>query len=76
MTISLTQTSVAQAICSALNNIPSVLILSQDAFYNKHSPEEVARAFNSDFDFGELWPGRGLPQIIPIRSTWGSLLNV
>lgn len=44
----------ARAICKGLNNIPTVLILSQDAFYKQHSPEEIKQAFNNDFDFGEL----------------------
>lgn len=37
---------------SALNHIPTVLILSQDAFYKQHSPEEIKQAYNNDFDFG------------------------
>lgn len=44
---------------SALNHIPTVLILSQDAFYKRHSEEEIQQAHNNDFDFGEL---RGGPQ--------------
>lgn len=39
---------------SALNHIPTVLILSQDAFYKRHSEEEIQQAYNNDFDFGEL----------------------
>lgn len=46
------QTSVARAILSALNYIPTVLILSQDSFYNAHSPEEVELAFKNDLDLG------------------------
>lgn len=30
-----------------------MLILSQDAFYNHHTEEEIAVAMNNDFDFGE-----------------------
>lgn len=48
------QTSVAKAIMSALDHIPTVLILSQDAFYKKHTQEEIEQAYNNDFDFGEL----------------------
>ncbi|GMK55938.1 hypothetical protein CspeluHIS016_0209940 [Cutaneotrichosporon spelunceum] len=45
------KTSVARAICKGLNNIPTVLILSQDAFYKHHTPEEIQQAMNNDFDF-------------------------
>ncbi|RSH85620.1 Uridine kinase [Saitozyma podzolica] len=44
------KTSVARAILSALNNIPTVLILSQDSFYRHHTPEEIQQAFNNDLD--------------------------
>nr|XP_019044985.1 uridine kinase [Kwoniella bestiolae CBS 10118]OCF23915.1 uridine kinase [Kwoniella bestiolae CBS 10118] len=44
------KTSVARAILSALNYVPTVLILSQDAFYCAHTPEEVELAFNNDLD--------------------------
>ncbi|WWD02096.1 uridine kinase [Kwoniella europaea PYCC6329] len=44
------KTSVARAILSALNYIPTVLILSQDAFYCAHTPEEIELAFNNDLD--------------------------
>lgn len=37
---------------SALNNIPTVLILSQDSFYKHHTPEEIQQAFNNDLDLG------------------------
>jgi hypothetical protein len=47
------KTSVARAILSALGYIPTVLILSQDAFYRAHSPEELELAFKSDLDLGE-----------------------
>jgi hypothetical protein len=46
------QTSVARAILSALDYIPTVLILSQDAFYRKHTQEEIDLAFKSDLDLG------------------------
>lgn len=29
-----------------------MLILSQDAFYKYHTPEEIEQAFNNDLDFG------------------------
>ncbi|WVR09380.1 uridine kinase [Kwoniella sp. DSM 27419] len=44
------KTSVARAILSALNYIPTVLILSQDSFYCAHSPEEIELAFKNDLD--------------------------
>lgn len=47
------QTSVARAILSALDHIPTVLILSQDAFYRKHTPEEIKLAFQNDLDLGK-----------------------
>lgn len=50
--IHLFQTSVARSILSALNNIPTVLILSQDSFYQQHSPEEIEMAFKNDLDLG------------------------
>lgn len=46
------QTSVARAILSALDHIPTVLILSQDAFYRKHNEEEIKLAFQNDLDLG------------------------
>ena len=49
------KTSVARAILSSLGYIPTVLILSQDAFYKFHSPEELEMAFRSDLDLGELY---------------------
>ncbi|BEI84761.1 hypothetical protein CcaverHIS002_0501620 [Cutaneotrichosporon cavernicola] len=45
------KTSVARAICKGLNNIPTVLILSQDAFYKYHTQEDIQQAMNNDFDF-------------------------
>ncbi|BEJ08138.1 hypothetical protein CcaverHIS641_0502230 [Cutaneotrichosporon cavernicola] len=47
-------TSVARAICKGLNNIPTVLILSQDAFYKYHTQEDIQQAMNNDFDFERL----------------------
>ncbi|WWD19289.1 uridine kinase [Kwoniella shandongensis] len=44
------KTSVARAILSALNYVPTVLILSQDSFYNAHTDEEIELAFNNDLD--------------------------
>ncbi|ODN85473.1 uridine kinase [Cryptococcus wingfieldii CBS 7118] len=44
------KTSVARAILSALDYIPTVLILSQDAFYYAHTPEQLELAFNNDLD--------------------------
>ena len=43
----------ARSILSALNYIPTVLILSQDAFYNEHTPEELELAFRNELDVGE-----------------------
>ena len=51
------QTSVARAILSALNYVPTVLILSQDSFYNQHTPEEVESAFKNELDLGESLAG-------------------
>ncbi len=31
-----------------------MLILSQDAFYKRHTQEEIDQAMNNDFDFGKL----------------------
>ncbi|WRT68654.1 uridine kinase [Kwoniella shivajii] len=44
------KTSVARAILSALNYVPTVLILSQDSFYCAHTDEEIEMAFNNDLD--------------------------
>ncbi|WVF67596.1 uridine kinase [Kwoniella sp. CBS 6097] len=44
------KTSVARAILSALNYVPTVLILSQDSFYCAHTAEEIELAFNNDLD--------------------------
>jgi len=66
------KTSVARAILSALGYIPTVLILSQDAFYRAHTPEELELAFKSDLDLGDLLGekilGNHLLQIIPTLS--------
>lgn len=48
------KTSVARAILNSLGYIPTVLILSQDAFYNAHSEEEIELVFKNDLDLGEL----------------------
>jgi uridine kinase len=48
------QTSVARAILQQLDHIPTVLILSQDSFYRRHTPEEIKLAFDNDLDLGEL----------------------
>ncbi|TFY70473.1 hypothetical protein EVG20_g2532 [Dentipellis fragilis] len=45
------KTHVARQIVRSLGSIPTVIILSQDSFYKKHSPEEIALAFASRFDF-------------------------
>ncbi|KAJ7593148.1 armadillo/beta-catenin/plakoglobin [Mycena floridula] len=45
------KTHVARQIVKSLGSIPSIIILSQDSFYKRHSPEEIALAFNSQFDF-------------------------
>jgi len=44
------KTSVAKAILSQLQHIPTVLILSQDSFYRKHTQEEIDLAFRSELD--------------------------
>jgi len=46
------QTSVARAILQQLDHIPTVLILSQDSFYRRHTPEEIKLAFDNDLDLG------------------------
>lgn len=45
------KTHVARQIVRALGSIPSVVILSQDSFYKHHTPEELALAHASAFDF-------------------------
>jgi hypothetical protein len=47
-----------------LDHIPTVLILSQDAFYRWHNDEEIKRAFSSDLDLGE--------SARPVRSSFSS----
>ncbi|KAI9512057.1 armadillo/beta-catenin/plakoglobin [Russula earlei] len=44
------KTHVARQIVRALGSIPAVVIMSQDSFYKKHTPEEVALAFASRLD--------------------------
>ncbi|KAN0107536.1 armadillo/beta-catenin/plakoglobin [Russula decolorans] len=44
------KTHVARQIVRSLGSIPAVVIISQDSFYKKHTPEEVALAFASRFD--------------------------
>ncbi|KAI0064778.1 armadillo/beta-catenin/plakoglobin [Artomyces pyxidatus] len=45
------KTHVARQIVRSLGSIPTVVILSQDSFYKKHSPEDLALAFASRYDF-------------------------
>ncbi|KAF8896342.1 armadillo/beta-catenin/plakoglobin [Infundibulicybe gibba] len=45
------KTHVARQIVRSLGNIPTVIILSQDSFYKFHSPEDLALAHASLFDF-------------------------
>ncbi|KIM80473.1 hypothetical protein PILCRDRAFT_9652 [Piloderma croceum F 1598] len=45
------KTHVARQIVRALGSVPTVVILSQDAFYKRHTPEEIALANASRFDF-------------------------
>ncbi|CED82218.1 armadillo beta-catenin plakoglobin [Phaffia rhodozyma] len=45
------KTSVAREILRQLNHIPNVLILSQDSFYKRNSPEEIVMAFENNKDF-------------------------
>ncbi|KAK7050952.1 Uridine kinase [Paramarasmius palmivorus] len=45
------KTHVAQQIVKSLGNIPTVIILSQDSFYKKHSPEELVLAHANMYDF-------------------------
>ncbi|KAI0049770.1 armadillo/beta-catenin/plakoglobin [Auriscalpium vulgare] len=45
------KTHVARQIVRALGSIPTVVIMSQDSFYKRHSPEEIAQAFACRFDF-------------------------
>ncbi|VDC04789.1 unnamed protein product [Peniophora sp. CBMAI 1063] len=45
------KTFVAREIVRAMGSIPTVVIMSQDSFYKRHTPEEVALAFQSRFDF-------------------------
>ncbi|KAG7451188.1 armadillo/beta-catenin/plakoglobin [Guyanagaster necrorhizus] len=45
------KTHVARQIVRTLGNIPSIVIVSQDSFYKRHTPEEIALANASMFDF-------------------------
>ncbi|KAH8822998.1 armadillo/beta-catenin/plakoglobin [Flagelloscypha sp. PMI_526] len=45
------KTFVARQIIQSLGSIPSVVILSQDSFYKRHTPEELELAFKSLYDF-------------------------
>ncbi|KAJ7931546.1 armadillo/beta-catenin/plakoglobin [Mycena leptocephala] len=45
------KTHVARQIVRSLGSIPSVVILSQDSFYKRHTPEELVLAHASLFDF-------------------------
>ncbi|KAJ7066975.1 armadillo/beta-catenin/plakoglobin [Mycena amicta] len=45
------KTHVARQIVRSLGSIPSVVILSQDSFYKKHTPEELVIAHANAFDF-------------------------
>ncbi|KAH9935256.1 armadillo/beta-catenin/plakoglobin [Amylocystis lapponica] len=50
------QTHVARRIVQSLGSIPAVIILSQDSFYKRHTPEETELAFASRFDFDHPGP--------------------
>ncbi|KAK7691089.1 hypothetical protein QCA50_006192 [Cerrena zonata] len=45
------KTHVARQIVEKLGSIPTIIILSQDSFYKKHSPEEVKLAHANLIDF-------------------------
>ncbi|ETW83025.1 hypothetical protein HETIRDRAFT_157190 [Heterobasidion irregulare TC 32-1] len=45
------KTYVAREIVRSLGSIPTVIIMSQDSFYKRHTPEEIKLAFASRFDF-------------------------
>ncbi|KAH8099932.1 armadillo/beta-catenin/plakoglobin [Cristinia sonorae] len=45
------KTHVARQIVEKLGSIPAVVILSQDSFYRKHTPEQVALAHQNLVDF-------------------------
>ncbi|TFK50123.1 armadillo/beta-catenin/plakoglobin [Heliocybe sulcata] len=45
------KTHVARQIVRSLGSIPTVVILSQDSFYKRHTPEEVALAMDNKIDF-------------------------
>nr|GAT60732.1 armadillo/beta-catenin/plakoglobin [Mycena chlorophos] len=45
------KTHVARQIVRSLGSIPSVVILSQDSFYKKHTEQELVDAFANNYDF-------------------------
>ncbi|KAG1729668.1 uridine kinase family-domain-containing protein [Suillus paluster] len=45
------KTHVARQIVRSLGSVPTVVILSQDSFYKRHTPEEVALAHANRIDF-------------------------
>ncbi|KAF7327848.1 Uridine kinase [Mycena kentingensis (nom. inval.)] len=45
------KTHVARQIVRSLGSIPSVVILSQDSFYKRHTEEELITAFANEYDF-------------------------
>ncbi|KAG0696208.1 armadillo beta-catenin plakoglobin [Suillus ampliporus] len=45
------KTHVARQIVRSLGSVPTVVILSQDSFYKRHTPEEVAQAHANRMDF-------------------------
>ncbi|RDX57400.1 armadillo/beta-catenin/plakoglobin [Lentinus brumalis] len=45
------KTHVARRIVQSLGSIPTVVILSQDSFYRRHSPEDLELAFANRYDF-------------------------
>jgi uncharacterized membrane protein len=64
---------VARAILQQLDHIPTVLILSQDSFYRRHTPEEIKLAFDNDLDLGKYeadsnWAQKADRQITLIQS--------
>lgn len=57
------KTHVARQIVRSLGSIPSVVILSQDSFYKRHTPEELVLAHASLFDFDH--PDRSIFFVFP-----------
>ncbi|KAH9928598.1 armadillo/beta-catenin/plakoglobin [Fomitopsis serialis] len=45
------KTHVARRIVQSLGSIPTVIIMSQDSFYKRHTEEEIELAFASRYDF-------------------------